>query len=417
MKVLKGEGAMLSSDSAVKIRSEFPALTQKVNGKPLIYLDAAASALKPWTVIERLGHFYTYESANVHRGAYYLSDRATAHFEEARIKVKNFLNAPSEKEIIFTKGTTDSINLVAYSFAETFFSPGDEILLTQMEHHSNIVPWQMIANRKNLKVRFAKVNVDGTLDLNDLESQISDRTKLISLVHCSNTLGTINEIKKVSALAKKRSIPVMVDGAQSVAFMPVDVQDLGIDLFCFSGHKLYGPYGVGVLWASSQLLNQMHPFQGGGSMIREVGFERTTFNDPPYKFEAGTPAIAEVIALGAAIDCLDRWGRHWISDHAQKVSEAALQKLAVIPNLKILGKASHRGPIVSFYFDDCHASDVGAILDQQGVAVRVGHLCTQPLLKNFNLTSVARASFSVFTTEKDLDALVAGLLKAREMLV
>jgi cysteine desulfurase/selenocysteine lyase len=410
-------GWFIVDNAFTKIRAEFPALTQRVNGKPLIYLDSAASALKPWSVIERLGHYYTYETSNVHRGAHYLSDRATQYFEESRIKVKQFLNADSEREIIFTKGTTESINLVAQSLGEFWFQSGDEILLTEMEHHSNIVPWQILADKKGLKVKFASVSESGELDLKDFESKISDKTKLIAVVHCSNTLGTINPIIKISNLAKQKGIPVLVDGAQSVTFMKIDVRELGIDFFCFSGHKIYGPNGVGVLWGKTDWLNKMPPYQGGGSMIKEVTLEKTTFNDIPYKFEAGTPAVGEVIAMGAAIDAINKWGHQNIQEHEQHILKTATSKISGLKNVKFFGQATAKGPILSFYFTDCHSADVGSILDQQGIAVRVGHLCTLPILQKFKVKSLIRASFAVFSNEKDVDSLMTGLEKARGMLL
>lgn len=403
-------------ESATKIRAEFPALTQKIRGKSLIYLDSAASALKPWPVIERISHFYTYETSNVHRGAHYVADLATGFFEEARKKVQKFLGAANLEEIVFTRGTTESINLVAQTYGRKFLKEGDEILLTELEHHANIVPWQILASEKGLKVQFAKILDNGELDLNDFKSKLSSKTKLVAVSHCSNTLGTILDVKALAKLAHAVGAKILIDGAQAVANRKVDVVDLDVDFYAFSGHKLFGPYGIGVLYGKKDILEEMPPYQGGGSMISEVKVTGTTFNDIPHRFEAGTPHIEGVIALGTAIDYVEKIGYDKIHGIETELLEYATSQIKNIPGLRLIGEAKDKAAILSFVIDGLHHSDIGQILDQEGVAVRAGHHCTQPLMARLGITGTVRASFSIFNTKADVDALIKGILKAKEML-
>jgi cysteine desulfurase/selenocysteine lyase len=399
-----------------KLRADFPALTQKVRGKPLVYLDSAASALKPWPVIERISHFYTYETSNVHRGAHYLADRATQAFEESREKVRQFLHAGSTEEIIWTAGATNSMNLVAQSWGRKFLKAGDEVLVSEMEHHANIVPWQMICEEVGAKVVMAPIKDNGEFDFELFEKSFSKNTRMVSLTHCSNTLGTFVDVKKAGEIAHKHGALITVDGAQVVANRPVNVQELDVDFYSFSGHKLFGPYGIGVLYGKKALLQAMPPYQGGGSMISEVTFEKTTYNDLPYKFEAGTPNIEGVIALGAAIDYVQRIGFDRIQEIEHELLEYATQELKKIPGVRIIGEAPEKAPILSFAIEGIHHSDLAQILDQEGVAVRAGHHCTMPLLKRYKISGTVRASFSVFNNKADVDALVKAVIKAKEML-
>ena len=402
--------------SPAKVRADFPLLSKKIRGKPLVYLDSAATALKPWRVIERISQFYTYETANVHRGAHYLADQATQAFEASREAVRSFLNAEKTNEIIFTKGTTDGMNLLAQTWGLRNLKKGDEILLTQMEHHANIVPWQMILQQTGAVLKIAKLTAMGELDLSDVESKLTEKTKIFSFTACSNTLGTINPVKKLTDLAHKKGALVIVDAAQAVSNFPIDVQDWEVDFLLFSGHKLFGPYGVGVLYGRERLLEHLPPYQGGGSMISEVSFEKTTYNDPPYRFEAGTPNISAVIALKPAIEYVQSLGWPEIIKHETSLLQSATRALKEIPGLKIYGEAEHKAPIVSFNLQGLHHSDVGQILDQENVAVRVGHHCTQPLMKYLGITGTVRASFSIFNNESDIQQLTKAVLKSKEML-
>lgn len=399
-----------------KLRADFPALTQKIRGKNLVYLDSAASALKPWPVIERISHFYTYETSNVHRGAHYLADQATRGFEEAREKVRSFLNAPFTEEIIFTQGTTGSLNLVANSLGKLILKPGDEILVSEMEHHANIVPWQMIAETTGAKLVVAPVNDQGELVVDQWSAKLSTKTKIVAISHCSNFLGTYVDIGEITKLAHQAGAVVVVDGAQAVSTMPVDVQALGVDFYAFSAHKLFGPYGVGVLFGKKEWLQKMPPYQGGGSMISTVTFEKTTYNDLPYKFEAGTPHIEGVIAMGVGIDYVLKVGFEKIQQIEHELLDYATEELSKIPNILILGKAKRKAPILSFAIEGIHHSDVAQILDQEGVAVRAGHHCTMPLLKRYNVSGTIRASFSIYNNKADIDAFIQALKKAKEML-
>ncbi len=406
----------ITDNFSAKRKIDFPILTQKIHGKNLVYLDSAATALKPWPVIERLSHFYTYETSNVHRGAHFLADKATVAFEQTREKTAKFIGAASAEEIIFTSGTTQALNLVAHSYGLKNIKAGDEILVSEMEHHANIVPWQMLCEKTAAKLVVAPVLETGDLDLESFKKLLNNKTKIVAITHCSNTLGTYNDIQNICQLAHAVDAIVVVDGAQAITTIPVDVQKLDADFYAFSGHKLFGPFGVGVLYGKKSLLQNMPPYQGGGSMIATVSFEKTTYNDVPYRFEAGTPAIAEVIGLGAAIDYVNNIGFDEIQDHEQTLLQLATRELLTIPGLKIIGTSKHKAPIVSFSIEGLHHSDVAQILDQEAVAVRAGHHCTMPLLKKFGVSGTVRASFSIFNQSTDIAALMKGLSKAKELL-
>jgi cysteine desulfurase/selenocysteine lyase len=397
-------------------KSDFPALTQTVHGHPFIYLDSAATSLKPKSVIDRIQQFNSYETANVHRGAHFLSDRATELYEGAREKVAQFIGANSSKEIVFTRGTTESINLVANSISN-LFSEGDEILLSEMEHHSNIVPWQMIAEKTKLKIKVIPVLPNGELDYQAVESLLTERTRMVAFTHCSNHLGTINDVTRIIQLARKRNAYVLLDGAQFVGKHPLSVKNLDVDFYVFSGHKIFAPFGIGVLYGKEELLNKMPPYQGGGSMIDKVSFEKTTYLQAPYRFEAGTPNVGGAVALAAAIEYIEGLGWEWLIKHDQKLIECGFESLKKIPDLKFIGEVKNRAALFAFVLPDFHHSDVGNILNQQGIAVRAGHHCTQPLINKFKITGSIRASFSVYNDTDDIIKLVKGLNKAREILL
>lgn len=399
-----------------KWRMDFPLLSQKVRGKNLVYLDTAATSLKPWPVIERVGHFLTYQTANVHRGAHFLSNEATAAFEAARQGVADFLHAAEPAEIVFTRGTTESMNLVAQSWGGANLKAGDEILISEMEHHSGIVPWQLVAERVGARVRAIPVTDAGELDVAALPGLLTPLTKVVSIVHCSNTLGTINPVSEIAAAARKVGAITVVDGAQMVCNAPVDVRALGADFYAFSGHKMLGPYGIGVLYGRRELLAAMPPYQGGGSMIADVSIERTTYHDIPHRFEAGTPNIEGVLGLKAAIDYLRAQDFAQMEAFERGLRESFEAKLADIPGYRLVGRAANKGPISSFVFEAGHASDVGQILDQENIAVRAGHHCTQPLMRRLGVSATVRASFSIYNQMSDVDALIKGLIKAKELL-
>jgi len=398
-----------------KIRRDFPILKRRVNGKPLIYLDNAATSQKPEAVIDALTTYYKKYNANVHRGIHKLSEEATQAYEETRKKISKFINAKSEKEIIFTKNTTEAINLVMYSFGMQL-EPGDEVISSVMEHHSNIVPWQFLQNF-GIKLKFVDINEDGTLKIEDYEKLITPHTKLIAVTHVSNVLGTINPIKEISRIAHKNNILLLVDAAQSVPHMEVDVQEIDCDFMAFSSHKMLGPTGVGVLYAKRELLERMKPFLYGGDMIREVSLYETKYNEVPWKFEAGTPNIADVIAFGAAIEYLEKIGMKNIEKHERELTKYALKKLSKIKNLEIYGpkNPNQRIGVISFNLKNIHPHDVASILDQEGIAIRSGHLCAQPLMKRLNIQAAARASFYLYNTKKDIDKLVQALLKVKKV--
>lgn len=394
----------------------FPILKREVNGHKLVYLDNAASAQKPKQVLKAIENYYFNEHSNVHRGVHYLSQLATDSYEGARERMRRFINASSTKEIIFTKGCTDGINLVAAAFAKAHLKEGDEILITEMEHHSNIVPWQMACADKGAKLVVANVNEDGSIDMDDLKSKLSNRTKLVSVVHISNALGTINPVKEIVAEAKKFGAYTLVDGAQAAPHGGIDVQDIGCDFYVFSGHKMYGPTGSGILYGKESVLENMPPYQGGGEMIKTVTFEKTTYNELPFKFEAGTPDMAAAIGLAAAADFMEDFGIDKISDIENGLLAYATQRLLEIDGLKIVGTAGHKASVVSFVVEGTHPSDIGAIIDKLGIAVRTGHHCTQPLMDKFGLPGTCRASFAAYNTLEEIDLLTESVKRAVNML-
>jgi cysteine desulfurase/selenocysteine lyase len=398
------------------IREQFPILQVKVHNKPLVYLDNAATSQKPRSVIEALKNYYENYNANIHRGAHYLAAKATEIYEQTRQKVAEFLNAKSSYEIIFTRGTTEGINLVASTFGRKFIGEGDEIIISTMEHHSNIVPWQMLCEEKGAILKVIPINQAGEIIFEEYEKLLSPRTKLVSVVHISNALGTINPIKQMIAKAHEVGAKFLVDGAQGAVHLEIDVQDLDCDFYAFSGHKVYAPTGIGALYGKKEILEAMPPYQGGGEMIKEVTFEKTAYNDLPFKFEAGTPNIADVIAFAKALDFVNEIGKNDISAHEQKLLEYATQRICEIEGLKIVGTARDKASVISFVFEDIHHADVGTLLDTQGIAVRTGHHCTQPLMKYLGLSGTTRASFAVYNTFEEIDTLIAGLQKAVKML-
>lgn len=405
---------LLSFDAEV-IREDFPILKQFVYGKPLVYLDNAATSQKPRVVIDALTHYYSMDNSNIHRGVHLLSERATKSYEEARVKVQRFINASESKEIIFTRGTTEAINLVAESYGRANVNTGDEILITAMEHHSNIVPWQILCQQTGAKLRVAPINDDGELVLDEFEKLISRKTKLVSLVHVSNALGTINPIRAIIEIAHCHNVPVMVDGAQASPHIKLDVQELDCDFYAFSGHKVYGPTGIGVLYGKSDLLDAMPPYQGGGDMIASVTFEKTTYNTLPYKFEAGTPNIAGTIGLGAAIDYVNQIGIERIARYEHELLEYGTAALSQIPGLRLIGTAREKAGVLSFVLEGVHPHDVGTILDRRGIAIRTGHHCAMPLMERFGIPATARASLAFYNTREEIDALAAGIYEVKEV--
>ena len=392
-----------------KIRADFPILAEKIRNKPLVYLDNAATCQKPQAVIDSIVHLYSHDYANVHRGVHTLSVRSTDLFESARTKVKDFINAASEKEIIFVKGATEAINLVAQTYGKANIKAGDEIIISAMEHHSNIVPWQILCEQTGSVLKVAPMNLQGELLFDEFEKLISAKTKLISVVHMSNALGTINPVKKIIAAAHVKGIPVLLDGAQAIPHMTVDVEDLDCDFYVFSGHKLYGPTGTGVLYGKQALLEAMPPYQGGGDMIRKVTFAETEYNVLPYKFEAGTPNIADVIGLGAAIDYLNAIGMDKIAAYEAELLAYATEKALHIKGLRIIGEAEHKGAILSFVLDKIHPHDIGTMLDSLGIAIRAGHHCAMPVMDFYKVPATARASFAMYNTREEIDVLMKGI--------
>jgi len=398
------------------IRKDFPMLRRIINNKPLVYLDNAATSQKPQAVIDALTNYYTYDNANVHRGIYFLSEHATQQHENARLKIKEFLNAISAAEIVFVRGTTEAINLVAESLCRSnMFKDGDEIIITNMEHHANIVPWQQLKERKKISIKIIPISDAGEIDLEIYKNLISAKTKLVSVVHVSNTLGTINPVKEIISIAHSKGIPVMVDGAQAVPHIKIDVQDIDADFYVFSGHKVFGPTGIGVLYGKTKYLEMMQPYQTGGGMIRTVTFENTTFDDVPRKFEAGTPNIAGGIALGAAVDYLNQFDRYELADYENNLLKYAQEKLSSIDGLKIIGNAEKKAAVISFIIEGIHPYDIGTIIDTDGIAVRTGHHCTQPIMKRYNLSATSRASFAFYNTFDEADVLFKSILKVKEI--
>ena len=400
-----------------RIRQDFPILQRKINGNPLIYLDSGASAQKPQCVIDTVATYYQEQHANIHRGVHHLSQEATQAYENARETVRAFLNAKHSHEVLFTKGTTDSINLVAHSFGRKFIHSGDEIIVSTLEHHSNIVPWQMVCEEKGASLKVAPINEKGELDLMQFEALLSERTRLVAIAHVSNALGSIFPVEEIIRLAHKRGAKVLLDGAQAVPHMTVDVVALDVDFYAFSGHKVFGPTGVGILYGKESILNDMPPYQGGGDMIEKVTFEKTTYNSLPHKFEAGTPNIVGGIGLGNAIEYVNCFDPQEIVDHEQEILNYATQQLLAIEGIRIIGTADHKAGVISFLLQDTHPFDVGTLLDQQGIAVRTGHHCAQPLMDFYGIPGTARASFALYNDRSDVDALVAGVKRAAKMLL
>ena len=413
METANSRSAVSGAFDVERIRTDFPILFREVYGKPLVYLDNGASAQKPRSVLDAMEHVYKFEYANVHRGLHFLSNAATAKYEEARAITRRFLNARHEDEIIFTRNLTDGVNLVASSFGATL-QAGDEIVVSIMEHHSNIVPWHFLRERKGCVLKWAPISNDGEFLLDEFERLLTPRTKIVALTHMSNVLGTVVPIKEVVRIAHARGIPVLVDGAQAAVHMPVDVQDLDCDFYAFTGHKVYGPTGIGILYAKKQHLEAMQPYQGGGDMIESVHTDRITYGKPPHKFEAGTPPIVQVIGLGAALNYMMQVGRDRIVAHEAELKEYAHRRLGELNWLKIHGHAKGKGAIVSFTIDGLHPHDISTIIDRSGVAVRAGHHCAQPLMERLGVTATCRASFAMYNTKAEVDALAEALIKARE---
>ena len=398
-----------------RIRADFPVLHQTVNGKPLIYLDNSASSQVPQVVIDRGSVYLEQEHSNIHRGVHYLSQRATTAYEGAREKVKRFINARESRECIFVRGATEGINLVMYGYGRKFIGAGDEIIISAMEHHANIVPWQMLCEEKGASLRVIPMNDAGELLLDEYDGLLNERTKLVSLIHVSNALGTINPVKDMIAQAHKYGVPVLIDGAQAAPHMPVDVQDLDCDFYAFSGHKMYAPTGSGIIYGKAELLEKMNPFQGGGDMIKTVTFEKTVYADLPNKLEAGTPAIASQIGLGAAIDYLNSIGREQAAAYEAELLRYATERVSAIEGVRVIGTAKNKASVLSFVIDDIHPHDIGTILDQEGIAVRAGHHCAQPVMQRFNVPATARASFSFYNTKEEIDVLARTIERVIEI--
>lgn len=408
---------MLADDmiDVEKIRRDFPILGREVYGKPLVYFDNAATTQKPQCVIDAISEAYCNENANVHRGIHFLSQHATDLMESARDKVRQFIGAGSTEEIIFTRGTTESINLLASSFSSAFLKEGDEVIISGMEHHSNIVPWQIQSERYGFRIKVIPVLDNGELDLEAFKALVSDKTRLVSITHVSNVLGTVNPVSEIISLAHSHGIPVAVDGAQSVPHIKVNVQELGADFYAFSGHKIYGPTGIGVLYGRKELLEKMPPYQGGGEMIKRVTFEKTTYNELPYKFEAGTPDYVGSIALAKALDYVQGIGMDNIAAYESELCSYAIERLNAIPDMRIIGNAEHRSAVVSFLVGNIYPSDMGTLLDRLGIAVRTGHHCAEPLMDRLGIPGTVRASFAFYNTKSEIDSLVDGIERVRQM--
>ncbi|MBS1752070.1 MAG: cysteine desulfurase [Bacteroidetes bacterium] len=399
-----------------KLRKDFPILQTKVYGKPLVYFDNAATTQKPLSVLKNLEDYYKNYNSNVHRGVHLLSQQATDAYEQARKKVAAFINAAHDYEIIFTKGTTNSINLVASSFGKRFLTTGDEVLISEMEHHSNIVPWQLICEEKNAALKIIPVDNNGELIMEEFDRLLTEKVKIVALTYVSNTLGTVNPVRNIIQKAHAKNIPVLLDAAQAIQHIPIDVQELDADFMAFSSHKMFGPTGAGILYGKEKYLNAMPPYEGGGDMIKNVTFAKTTYNELPFKFEAGTPDMSGAIGLGAAIDYIQQTGIHAIQHAEEELIAYAYDQLSAIPSLRFIGNAKHRAGAISFLVGNIHPFDMGEILDKQGIAVRTGHHCTQPLMERFSIPGTVRASFSVYNTKNEVDALIKGIEKARKML-
>ena len=420
MTTLRGQNQTAQADAlgaidVERIRQDFPILHQEINGKPLVYLDNAATTQKPQVVIDAIVNYYVKNNANVHRGVHTLSQRATDDYESARESVRRFINAPEDCEVIYVRGATEGLNLVASSYGRKYFKSGDEVIITGMEHHSNIVPWQLLGKELGIRLRVVPFNDDGELLLDEFEGMLNGRTKLVSVVHQSNALGTINPVRTIVKLAHAKGVPVMLDAAQSVPHMPIDVQELGADFLTFSGHKLYGPTGIGVLWGRADLLNAMPPYQSGGEMIRSVTYEETIFNVLPAKFEAGTPDIAGAIGLSAAIEYLEAIGMEKIAAYEQALMQYGAELLSSIEGVRIIGNAADKGGVLSFIMDAAHAHDIGTILDAEGIAVRTGHHCAQPVMARYGVAATARASLGLYNTTAEIDSLVKAIDRVIEV--
>ena len=398
-----------------RVRRDFPILAQKVHGKPLVYLDNAATTQKPQPVLDAIVRYYSEDNANVHRGVHLLSERATEAYERARGVAQRFLNASRPEEIIFVRGTTEAINLVAQSYGRRNVVAGDEVIITAMEHHSNIVPWQMLCEEKGARLRVVPINDRGELILEEYEKLLGPKTRLVSLGHVSNALGTINPVRRIIELAHQQGVPVLVDGAQAAPRLKVDVQELDADFYAFSGHKIYGPTGIGVLYGKASLLDAMPPYQGGGDMISSVTFEKTLYNKLPHKFEAGTPHMEGAIGLGAALEYVSRLSLENITAHEQEVLAYATEQVSAVPGVRLIGTAREKTGVLSFVLEPIHPHDIGTILDQEGIAIRTGHHCAQPVMQRFGVPATARASFGIYNTREDVDALVRGLNRVREV--
>lgn len=398
-----------------KIREDFPILKQRVHGKPLVYLDNAATSQKPQVVIDAITRYYSFENSNIHRGVHYLSSQATVAYENTRTIIKDFLNAASEKEILFVRGTTEGINLVAQSYGRTFFKEGDEIIISAMEHHSNIVPWQIVCEQTGAKLRVIPMNERGELLLDAYEKLFTPRTKFVSIVHVSNSLGTINPVKEMIVTAHRYGVPVLLDGAQAVQHQKVDIRELDCDFYVFSGHKIYGPTGVGILYGKQALLEKMPPYQGGGDMIRSVTFEKTTFNELPYKFEAGTPNIVGGISMATGVRYLESTGLESIGNYEHELLEYGTEVLSAIQGLRLIGTAKNKTGILSFVLDNVHPHDVGTFLDVEGIAIRTGHHCTQPVMQFFNVPATSRASLAMYNTKEEIDILADAIRKVMKV--
>jgi len=397
------------------VKEQFPILSKEVNNKPLIYLDNASTTQKPASVIDEIQEYYECTNSNIHRGVHHLSQKATEEYEEARKKIQTFIGAKSSKEIVFVRGATEAVNLVANSYVNPLLSEGDNIIISHMEHHANIVPWQLIAKQKNIEIKVIPINEKGELIIEELDTLIDKQTKFISLNHVSNSLGTVNPIEKLIKKAHQNNIKIMIDGAQAVQHMKVNVTDLDVDFYCFSGHKMYGPTGIGILYGKKEILDEMEPYQGGGDMIKSVTFEKTIYNDVPHIFEAGTPNIVGAIGLGKAIDFIEKTTLEKIEEHEMDLLNYATKKISKIEGVRIIGTSDNKASVISFVMDGIHPHDIGTIMDNLGIAIRAGHHCTQPVMDFYDIPATARASFAIYNTKEDVDKLIEGIEKTKEV--
>ena len=397
------------------VKEQFPILSKEVNNKPLIYLDNASTTQKPASVIDEIQEYYECTNSNIHRGVHHLSQKATEEYEEARKKIQTFIGAKSSKEIVFVRGATEAVNLVANSYVNPLLSEGDNIIISHMEHHANIVPWQLIAKQKNIEIKVIPINEKGELIIEELDTLIDKQTKFISLNHVSNSLGTVNPVEKLIKKAHQNNIKIMIDGAQAVQHMKVNVTDLDVDFYCFSGHKMYGPTGIGILYGKKEILDEMEPYQGGGDMIKSVTFEKTIYNDVPHIFEAGTPNIVGAIGLGKAIDFIEKTTLEKIEEHEMDLLNYATKKISKIEGVRIIGTSDNKASVISFIMDGIHPHDIGTIMDNLGIAIRAGHHCTQPVMDFYDIPATARASFAIYNTKEDVDKLIEGIEKTKEV--